>query len=248
MLDRADVELMSLPQVRDFANKEIQRITDALGVGGKASPGTAQLPSYNPMVKGPKPIPKPGAVNRPSKQAADELAHLLFEQDMAEKFAKIQSGEITPTQRNTFQQVMSWYARHPSLAAVSAVAAGGSVVGYAALATDQGERAVQARENARKRSGQPEPELPGPPAWDWEKLSRNPRFAGDTQAALQALGYKIGKIDNNIRRADGKRTESEKALYHFLWTMDNTRDPEAPPTEAEWDALKEAALQARRKR
>ena len=248
MLDRADVELMSLPQVRDFANKEIQRITDALGVGGKASPGTAQLPSYNPMVKGPKPIPKPGAVNRPSKQAADELAHLLFEQDMAEKFAKIQSGEITPTQRNTFQQVMSWYARHPSLAAVSVAAAGGSAVGYAALATDQGERAVQARENARKRSGQPEPELPGPPAWDWEKLSRNPRFAGDTQAALQALGYKIGKIDNNIRRADGKRTESEKALYHFLWTLDNTRDPEAPPTEAEWDALKEAALQARRRR
>ena len=248
MLDRADVELMSLPQVRDFANKEIQRITDALGVGGKASPGTAQLPSYNPMVRGPRPIPKPGAVNRPSKQAADELAHLLFEQDMAEKFAKIQSGEITPTQRNTFQQVMSWYARHPSLAAASVAAAGGSAVGYAALATDQGERAVQARENARKRSGQPEPELPGPPAWDWEKLSRNPRFAGDTQAALQALGYKIGKIDNNIRRADGKRTESEKALYHFLWTMDNTRDPEAPPTEAEWDAFKEAALQARRKR
>ena len=248
MLDRADVELMSLPQVRDFANKEIQRITDALGVGGKASPGTAQLPSYNPMVRGPKPIPKPGAINRPSKQAADELAHLLFEQDMAEKFAKIQSGEITPTQRNTFQQVMSWYARHPSLAAVSVAAAGGSAVGYAALATDQGERAVQARENARKRSGQPEPELPGPPAWDWEKLSRNPRFAGDTQAALQALGYKIGKIDNNIRRADGKRTESEKALYHFFWTLDNTRDPEAPPTEAEWDALKEAALQARRKR
>ena len=253
MLDRADVELMSLTQVRDFANKEIQRITDALGGQRPKASATAMLPAYNPL--GPPRVggaasllpPKPPG-GRPSKRAADELAHLLFEQDMAEEFAKIQSGEITPTQRNTFQQVMSWYARHPSLAAVSAVAAGGSVVGYAALATDQGERAVQARENARKRSGQPEPELPGPPAWDWEKLSRNPRFAGDTQAALQALGYKIGKIDNNIRRADGKRTESEKALYHFLWTMDNTRDPEAPPTEAEWDALKEAALQARRRR
>ena len=244
LLDRADIEMMSLKQVRDYANAEIQRITDALGANRPNTKGTAMLPAYNPMGK-----PKPGPINpagaKPNKQAAEELAHMLFEADQAELFAKLQAGDITPQNRKALGMAASYYARHPLAAVATAAVAGVTGAGALSVYADQKKRSEDVREVARQR--QAEPERPGF-KWDWNAQSKKRDFVVTLQSALNDLGYEIGSVDGSMIRADGKQTKTQKALEHFLWSLDNTRVPGSPVTEDDWKAIEREALAARRKR
>ena len=244
LLDRADIEMMSLKQVRDYANAEIQRITDALGANRPNTKGAAMLPAYNPMGK-----PKPGPINpagaKPNKQAAEELAHMLFEADQAELFAKLQAGDITPQNRKALGMAASYYARHPGMALLTAGGAGVTGAGAVAIYADQKKRSEDVREVARQR--QAEPERPGF-KWDWQTQSKKRDFVVTLQSALNDLGYEIGSVDGSMIRADGKQTKTQKALEHFLWSLDNTRVPGSPVTEDDWKAIEREALAARRKR
>jgi hypothetical protein len=231
-LAAAKLDETELPALKDWANRRLQQITEAMR---ERTPDIGGLPKFAPTLPGAPKGARPPKVKGGSKREAEELARLLFDKEQAKLLDEVLSGKVRLKEHSN---------HHYAVALTAAGGVGALTVGYTLERSKENaeKTAIAAGRTPKRNFRGTEPD----PRWsyDWERQQNNNAEITTIQSWLNAAGgYKL-KTDGHYNRQDGKVTNTQKALRH--WRAENNFDPDSPFTEEERDLLEQQALEAMR--